>query len=85
MGPNIAALGGKYWDFWDHHVALSSQSLCELMEIHNFIIEKSVDKFLPYNMVRERKKPLSLVHLYLKFPILWHFWGKQFLIVAKKK
>ena len=84
MGPNIAALGGNYWDFWDHHIALSNQSLCELMKIHNFNIEKSVDKFLPYNMVREQKKPLCFVHLYLRFPILWHFWGKQFLIVAKK-
>ena len=56
MGPNISALNGKYWDFWDHHLALSDQSLCELLEINNFTIRKSFPKFLPYNMVRVKKE-----------------------------
>ena len=84
MGPNISVLKGKYWDFWDHHVALSDQSLCELLQIHNFTIERSESKFLPYNMVRVKEHPLFLVSLYLKFPFLWKIFGKQFLIIAKK-
>ena len=84
MGPNISVLKGKYWDFWDHHVALSDQSLSELLQIHNFIIEQSESKFLPYNMVRVKEHPLFLVSLYLKFPFLWKIFGKQFLIIAKK-
>ena len=84
MGPNISVLNGKYWDFWDHHVALSDQSLCELLQIHDFTIEQSVSKFLPYNMARVRERPLFMVSLYLKFPIFWKFLGKQFLIIAKK-
>jgi len=84
MGPNISVLKGKYWDFWDHHVALSDQSLCELLQIHNFTIEQSESKFLPYNMVRVKEHPLFLVSLYLKFPFLWKIFGKQFLIIAKK-
>ena len=84
MGPNISVLKGKYWDFWDHHVALSEQSLCELLEIHDFTIEHSYSKFLPYNMVRVREHPLFMISLYLKFPFFWKFLGKQFLIVAKK-
>jgi len=84
MGPNISVLKGKYWDFWDHHVALSDQSLCELLQIHNFTIEQSESKFLPYNMVRVKERPLFLVSLYLKFPFLWKIFGKQFLIIAKK-
>ena len=84
MGPNISVLKGKYWDFWDHHVALSDQSLCELLQIHNFTIEQSDSKFLPYNMVRVKEHPLFLVSLYLKFPFLWKIFGKQFLIIAKK-
>ena len=83
MGPNISVLKGKYWDFWDHHVALSDQSLCELLQIHNFTIEQSESKFLPYNMVRVKERPLFMVSLYLRFPILWKLFGKQFLIVAK--
>ena len=84
MGPNIIVLKGEYWDFWDHHVALSDQSLCELLQIHNFTIEQSESKFLPYNMVRVKERPLFLVSLYLKFPFLWKIFGKQFLIIAKK-
>ena len=84
MGPNISVLKGKYWDFWDHHVALSDQSLCELLQIHDFTIEQSESKFLPYNMVRVKERPLFLVSLYLRFPILWELFGKQFLIIAKK-
>ena len=84
MGPNISILKGRYWDFWDHHVALSDQSLCELLQIHDFTVEQSYSKFLPYNMVRVKERPLFLVSLYLRFPILWKLIGKQFLIVAKK-
>jgi SAM-dependent methyltransferase len=83
MGPNISVLNGKYWDFWDHHVALSDQSLCELLQIHDFTIEQSEAKFLPYNMVRVKERPLFLISLYLRFPFLWKIFGKQFLIVAK--
>ncbi len=85
MGPNIAVLKGKYWDFWDHHVPLSTQSLNELLEIHGFEIEKSIDRFLPYNMVRIRQRPLFLLWLYLHLPFVWRLFGKQFLILAKKK
>ena len=84
MGPNINVLKGKYWDFWDHHVALSDQSLFELLQIYDFTIEKSESKFLPYNMVRVKERPLFLVSLYLRFPFLWKLFGKQFLIVSKK-
>ena len=84
MGPNISVLKGKYWDFWDHHVALSDQSLCELLQIHDFTIELSESKFLPYNMVRVKERPLFLVSLYLRIPFLWKLFGKQFLIIAHK-
>ena len=84
MGPNISVLNGRYWDFWDHHVALSDASLSEILEIHNFKIEYSLSKFLPYNMVRVKQRPLFLLSLYLKLPLAWFFLGKQFLIVARK-
>ena len=84
LGPNIAALKGRYWDFWDHHVALSDQSAGELLELHEFTIDKSIPRFLPYNMVRIRKRPLFLVRLYLHLPFAWRFFGSQFLLVARK-
>lgn len=84
LGPNIAALKGNYWDFWDHHVPLSDQSACELLELHGFAIEKSIRRFLPYNMVRIRKRPLALVKLYIRLPFIWRFFGAQFLIISRK-
>jgi SAM-dependent methyltransferase len=84
MGPNISVLKGKYWDFWDHHVALSDSSLSELLEIHEFKINRSYSKFLPYNMVRVKKRPLFLISLYLRLPIFWLIFGKQFLTIAQK-
>ena len=84
MGPNISVLKGQYWDFWDHHVTLSDQSLCELLDIHDFTIEKSYSKFLPYNMVRVKERPLFLVSLYIRFPFLWKIFSKQFFTIAQK-
>jgi len=84
MGPNINVLKGQYWDFWDHHVALTDQSLVELLQIHDFTIKQSYSKFLPYNMVRVREYPLFMVSLYLRFKFLWKIFGKQFFIVAQK-
>ena len=84
MGPNISVLQGSYWDFWDHHVALSDASMCELLEIHDFNILQAISKFLPYNMVRIKEHPLILVSTYIKIPLIWKIFGKQFLIIAKK-
>ena len=84
LGPNIAALKGRYWDFWDHHVPLSDQSAGELLELNEFTIDKSIPRFLPYNMVRIRKRPLILVRLYLRLPIIWRFFGAQFFVIARK-
>jgi hypothetical protein len=55
-----------------------------LLELHEFTIDKSIPRFLPYNMVRIRKRPLILVRLYLRLPIIWRFFGAQFLVIARK-
>jgi SAM-dependent methyltransferase len=84
MGPNIRCLLGAYWDFWNHYLPLTGRSLSELLELLGFRIERSVARFLPYQMSRERPVPLSLVQLYLKLPVLRPVFGKQFLIIASK-
>ena len=84
FGPNIAALKGRYWYFWDHYVALRHQSGGELQELHEFTIDKSIPRLLPYNIMRIRKRPPFLVRLYLHLPLAWRFFGSQFLQVARK-
>jgi SAM-dependent methyltransferase len=84
MGPNIRFVGGAYWDFWDHHLALTDSSISEAMRVNGLQVSKLYDRFLPYTMVNHRAVPTTLVSMYLRFPVLWSIFGKQFLVVAKK-
>lgn len=84
LGPNIKYLPGLYWDFWDHHLPLTELSLREILEINGFSIDLCWAKFLPYTMSNKPPPPLPLVKLYLKLPLLWRFFGKQFLVLARK-
>src|SRR5688572_8786796 len=52
LGPNIRFLSGTYWDFWDHHVALTDRSLSELLRLQGFRITRCHPRFLPYSMAR---------------------------------
>ncbi|MBV9009823.1 MAG: class I SAM-dependent methyltransferase [Verrucomicrobia bacterium] len=84
MGPNIRALGGAYWDFWDHYLPLTECSIAEALEIVGFRIERSVPRFLPYRMARRRPLPVILLRLYLRMPLAWKILGKQFLVIGIK-
>lgn len=84
MGPNIRFIGGAYWDFWDHHLALTDISMAEALEVHGFRVETAIDRFLPYTMVNRRHAPAVLLSLYLRFPLAWRIFGKQFLVCATK-
>jgi len=84
MGPNIKHLPGSYWDFWDHYLPLTEASLSEGLNSRGFEIEECIGKFLPYTMVKSREYPQFFLKLYLKLPIAWPIFGKQFLVVARK-
>lgn len=84
MGPNIKFLPGSYWDFWDHHLALTELSLAEGLRLAGFSIDRAIDRFLPYSMSQGFAPPLLFLRLYLRAPFLWRFFGKQFLIVGQK-
>ncbi len=84
MGPNIRHLHGRYWDFIDHHVALSDASIAEALRLAGFEVTYSRAKFMPYSMVGGPSYPLALVRLYLAIPAAWSVLGRQFLVVAEK-
>jgi SAM-dependent methyltransferase len=84
MGANIKFVPGAYWDFWDHHIPFTELSCAELLRLHDFSIDQCIPRFLPYSMSTGMKPPLCLVKYYLKLPMLWSFFGKQFLIIARK-
>jgi len=84
MGPNTRYVGGAYWDFWDHQIALTERSMREVLELQGFQIEAVIDRFLPYTMVNTRRYPAALVGLYLTVPLAWKLLGKQFLVMGRK-
>ncbi len=84
LGPNVRAVPGAYWDFWDHHVAISDRSLNELLETRGFRVTDSEAKFLPYTTRSALPQAPWLVRLYLAFPPIWRVLGAQFLVRAKK-
>lgn len=84
MGPNAKYVGGAYWDFFDHHIALTELSLQEVLELTGFRMREVVGRFLPYTMVNAPQFPRQLVVLYLKMRWLWRWFGRQFLLVAEK-
>lgn len=84
VGPNIRFVGGAYWDFFDHHIALTELSLKECLETAGFRSEYVLDRFLPYTMVNAPQYPLTLLWFYLHAPFAWKWFGKQFVVIAAK-
>jgi hypothetical protein len=75
---------GAYWNFWDHHVPLTEQSCAELLQMKGFGIVECITRFLPFSMSGGKKLPLFLIKLYLKLPLIWPLFGKQFLVIGSK-
>ena len=84
MGPNVKHVPGEYWDFWDHYLPLTELSLGEALENRGMRIERSIGRFLPYTMAKGAQPPLLLVEIYLRMPLLWKLFGRQFLVIAAK-
>lgn len=85
MGPNIKHVRGAYWDYYDHHVPLTDQSVVELLSISGFSIERCYDKFLPYTVKSRLPTHPRLVGLYLALgPFSFKLLGKQFLVLGRK-
>jgi SAM-dependent methyltransferase len=84
MSPNMNCIPGAYWNFWDHHVPLTEQSCAELFRLKGFSITHCIPRFLPYSMSGVRKSPLIFIRLFLRLPLIWPLFGKQFLVIGRK-
>ena len=85
MHPNIRYAYREYWDFFDHHTALSDKSMVEALNIAGgYKVEKIVPQFMPYTTKSKIPMFPFRVRLYLHTPLVWHIMGKQMFIVAKK-
>lgn len=90
MGPNVRFLAEAYWDFWDHYIPISHVSLIEALRQQGFDIERVWPRFLPYTMAGRGRTSLSAtfiaaaLRVYLRAPLTWRIFGRQFLIIATK-
>jgi SAM-dependent methyltransferase len=84
LGPNIRCVPGAYWDFWDHRIPLTEKSCSELLQLIGFDIAECHARFLPYSMSGGARSPLFLVALYLRLPLVWPLFGRQFFVVGRK-
>jgi SAM-dependent methyltransferase len=84
MQPNIRYAYKEYWDFYDHHTALSDRSCAEAFELSGLRVIEVIDRFLPFSTKTALPTHPLLVRAYLACRPAWRFLGKQFLIVGQK-
>jgi SAM-dependent methyltransferase len=85
LGPNIKFVQGAYWDFWDHFLSLTELSLAEALDNNGYRVERAVPRFLPYTTINQPSYPMAFVRLYLRLPFVWPWFGRQFLVVARRR
>jgi SAM-dependent methyltransferase len=83
LQPNIRLVGGRYWDFVDHHVALTERSLAEAAGLAGFSTEKLITCFIPYSTQSRLPQHRLLVRAYLSVPLAWRILGKQTLYIGR--
>ncbi|MAN45743.1 MAG: SAM-dependent methyltransferase [Hyphomonas sp.] len=84
LGPNIKYLAGDYWDFYDHYLPLSHLSVEEGLAQSGFDVLEIIPKFLPYSTRSALPQAPIFVSTYLRLPLAWKVFGKQFLVTGQK-
>ncbi len=82
--PNIKYAYREYWDFIDHHIALTENSLGEALTTTGFRIDRCIPRFLPFSVASSPSRSSRLLSLYLKAPPLWRVFGKQTFMLGSK-
>src|SRR3981081_2302919 len=83
LQPNIRLVGGRYWDFIDHKVALTERSLQEAASVAGFTTVEMITRFLPFSTKSRLPQHPALVRAYLAFRPAWLLMGKQTLYLGQ--
>jgi ubiquinone/menaquinone biosynthesis C-methylase UbiE len=84
LGPNIKYAYREYWDYFDHYLPLSHLSLAEVLRSCGFRETRNIARFLPFTMKSRLPAGRLAITAYLRLPLVWKVFGKQFLVVAEK-
>jgi ubiquinone/menaquinone biosynthesis C-methylase UbiE len=83
--PNIKYAYREYWDFIDHHLPLTENSLGEALIGTGYQVAECIPRFLPFSVSSSPSKSTKLLRLYLKMPLAWRLFGKQTFMVGVKE
>ncbi len=81
--PNFKYSYKEYFDFIDHYLPITHQSLLEVLKALDFQIDTLIPRFLPFS-TKGRPSAVWLLRLYLKLPIAWKLLGGQMFVQASK-
>lgn len=84
LQPNARLVGGAYWDFIDHKVALTERSLREAAAAAALRTAHVITRFLPYTTTNRLASHPLFVRAYLRFRPAWRLMGKQTLFIARR-
>ena len=84
LQPNIRLVGGAYWDFIDHKVALTERSLTEAAELAGLTTSRVITRFLPFTTKSRLPQHPLAVRMYLALRPAWFVLGKQTLYLGRR-
>jgi SAM-dependent methyltransferase len=84
LQPNIKLVGQAYWDFIDHKVPLTEDSLVEAATLAGFKTRELIRRFLPYSTKGRLPVNAALIRAYLAFRPAWWLLGKQTLYLGER-
>lgn len=84
LQPNIRYAFREYWDFLDHTLPLSHESMTEALELAGFTVLECRPRFMPYSTKSKLPQSPALLRIYLRVPPLqWLLGGQMFLVAAR--
>lgn len=85
LSPNILYVKEHFWDFLDHYIPLSHNTVKEVLHLTGFSVDLVVPRFLPYTTISRFPKNRFVIRAFLKLPVFWFLFGKQMFVVGTKK
>lgn len=84
LGPNFRCCYREYYDYFDHHLALTENAVAEALDLAGYDVELVQPQTLPFSFRGRLPSWPWLVKLYLHLPFMWRFFGAQFFLVGRK-
>jgi SAM-dependent methyltransferase len=84
MGPNFRYCAREYFDMADHTLIYTHLAIAEHLHAAGYQVERIVPRFLPYSFTGRLPASPALTERYLRLPLAWRLFGKQFLVVGRR-